>query len=142
VIHLRSPVHVATVGAASPRWPVVLLAIVFLAFHLPYLPSSLEDVDSINFALGVRQFDVAQHQPHPPGYPLFILVAKAVHAAVPSEATALALVSVGSGALGVLAIAWLFRRVDPRPTPVSWSLAAVLAAITTPLYWFTAARPL
>ena len=142
MIHLRSPVHVATVGAASPRWPVVLLAIVFLAFHLPYLPSSLEDVDSINFALGVRQFDVAQHQPHPPGYPLFILVAKAVHAAVPSEATALALVSVGSGALGVLAIAWLFRRVDPRPTPVSWSLAAVLAAITTPLYWFTAARPL
>ena len=31
----------------------VVLAIVFLAFHLPYLPASLEDLDSVNFALGV-----------------------------------------------------------------------------------------
>ncbi|PYR44329.1 MAG: hypothetical protein DMF93_00685, partial [Acidobacteria bacterium] len=42
-------------------------AFLFAAFHLPYLPASLEDLDSVNFALGVRRFDVAQHQPHPPG---------------------------------------------------------------------------
>jgi hypothetical protein len=132
----------ASFGATGPRlWPVVL-ALVFLALHLPYLPASLEDLDSINFALGVRQFDVARHQPHPPGYPVFILIAKAVHAAVPSEAAALALVSAASGALGVLSIAWLFRRIDGRSTPIDWPLAAVLAAATTPLYWFTAARPL
>ena len=121
---------------------VLALAVAFLALHLAYLPSSLEDLDSINFALGVRQFDVAHHQPHPPGYPLFILIAKTVHAAVPSEATALALVSAGSGALGVLAIAWLFCLIDRRSTPVNWSLASILVSITTPLYWFTAARPL
>ncbi len=118
------------------------LAALFLALHLPYLPSSLEDLDSINFALGVRQFDVAHHQPHPPGYPMFILIAKAVRTVVPSETTALALVSVGSGALGVLAIAWLLRRIDGRSTPVGWSLAGVVLSVTTPLYWFTAARPL
>ena len=50
---------------------------VFLALHLPFLPSSLEDLDSINFALGIRDFDVARHQPHPPGYPLFIAAARA-----------------------------------------------------------------
>ena len=49
----------------------------FLAAHLPFLPPTLEDIDSINFALGVRDFDVAQHQPHPPGYPVFIALAKA-----------------------------------------------------------------
>ena len=46
------------------------LAGLVLALHLPWLPSWLEDLDSFNFALGLRHFDVAQHQPHPPGYPV------------------------------------------------------------------------
>ena len=118
------------------------LALVFLAFHLPYLPASLEDLDSINFALGVRHFDVARHQPHPPGYPLFIAVAKVVHALVPSEATALGLVSVVSATLGIVAIAALFRRLDAGASADRWSIAAAAVAVTSPLYWFTAARPL
>jgi hypothetical protein len=96
----------------------------------------------VNFALGIRQYDVARHQPHPPGYPVFILIAKAVRAVVPSEATALALVSVVSGMLGVLAMAALFRRLDRDDGPSAWSTAAVGVAMTAPLYWFTAARPL
>ena len=120
----------------------LVLAIAFFALHLPYLPSSLEDLDSINFALGIRRFDVAQHQPHPPGYPVFILITKALHAVVPAEATALALVSVAGGALGVLALAALFRRLDGAGTPARWPVAAAGVAMTTPLYWFTAVRPL
>ncbi len=119
-----------------------VLALVFLAFHLPYLPSSLEDLDSINFAMGIRDFDVAHHQPHPPGYPVFILIAKAMHAVVPSEVTVLALMSVLAGALGVVAIAALYRRLDGADTRAWWSAAAVALAMTSPLYWFTAARPL
>jgi len=95
---------------------VVLLAVVFLTFHLPYLPASLEDLDSINFALGVRHFDVAEHQPHPPGYPLFILAGKAAHALIPSEAKALAAISIVAGALGVLVIAALFHGWDGLKT--------------------------
>src|SRR2546422_10220375 len=98
-------------GFGIRYWSVAsALAVLFLAFHLPYLPASLEDLDSINFALGVRHFDVAEHQPHPPGYPLFIVAAKAAHALIPSEAHALAAVSIAGGSLGVLAIAPLFRR--------------------------------
>ncbi len=55
---------------------VGLLAVVSLAAHLAVLPPTLEDLDSVNFALGVRHFDVAQHQPHPPGYPIFIALGK------------------------------------------------------------------
>src|SRR5881628_2407696 len=124
----------ATVDAPKRRWreggeaSVALLAVVFLAFHLPYLPSSLEDLDSINFALGVRHFDVAQHQPHPPGYPLFILIGKAVRGFIPDEPRALAAVSVIAGTLGVVAIAALFGRLDAAsPTPVWTPIAVALA---------------
>src|SRR5262245_39928869 len=79
------------------------IALAFLVAHLPYLPSSLEDLDSINFALGLRHFDVANHQPHPPGYPIYIALGKVAHAFIPSEAQALAVVGVLAGALGVFA---------------------------------------
>ena len=136
------------VSADSARSALIAtLALVFLAFHLPYLPASLEDLDSINFALGMRRFDVAEHQPHPPGYPLFILAAKGAQTLVRSEAGALAAVSIISGALGVLAIAALFRALDglkmvPAGQSTAWPMAATAVAMACPLYWFTAARPL
>ncbi len=58
------------------RTLVGALAVVSLVAHLAVLPPTLEDSDSVNFALGVRQFDVAHHQPHPPGYPIFIALGK------------------------------------------------------------------
>jgi hypothetical protein len=119
-----------------------ILGAIFLAFHLPYLPRSLEDLDSVNFALGLRQFDVAHHQPHPPGYPVYIAIGKAVHVFVPDEARALGMVSVIAGTIGVVAVGALFRRLDDRGEYDAWTVAATALAITSPLYWFTAARPL
>ncbi|HXI28735.1 MAG TPA: hypothetical protein VNG89_09935, partial [Vicinamibacterales bacterium] len=129
-------------GARAFQASVLLLALIFLLLHLPYLPRSLEDLDSINFALGVRHFDVAQHQPHPPGYPVFIAVAKAMRTIAGSELAALALVSVVSGALGVAAIAWVFAGLEGRDRRWTAWLPPTIVAMTAPLYWFTAVRPL
>ena len=49
-----------------------IVAAAFLVAHARALPRTLEDIDSINLALGVESFDVASHRPHPPGYPVFI----------------------------------------------------------------------
>lgn len=127
--------------AARSTLPI-LLAVVFLALHLPFLPTSLEDVDSINFALGMRQFDVAQHQPHPPGYPVFIAAAKALRALTGTEVRALGVLSVASGTLGVLALAWLFQQLAGADRRTRWPIVATAIAMTAPLYWVTAARPL
>jgi hypothetical protein len=119
------------------------IATLFVALHVPLLPTSLEDLDSINFALGVRRFDVAHHQPHPPGYPIYIAAAKAVHVLVPAEGKALSLTSALAGGLAVLAFVVLFRRLDQdsRGQPPLAILGALVAS-TSPLFWFTANRPL
>lgn len=129
------------------RTGLAALAIVFLAAHLPSLPPSLEDLDSVNFALGVRQFDVAQHQPHPPGYPVYIALARistgALHAAgIPAAASrGLAIWSALAGALTILLVAGFFRALDRSDSGARAVLSAVLLACA-PLFWFSALRPL
>ena len=82
----RSPL-----AQGKPRIILAALTLIFALAHVPFLATSLEDIDSVNFALGVRDFDVAAHRPHPPGYPVYIALGKVATAiaGVPSaKATA------------------------------------------------------
>ena len=121
------------------------LVFLFLVAHLFWLPRTLEDVDSINFALGVRDFDVARHQPHPPGYPVFIALAKGSTATLRaigidgSAARGLAIWSAIGGALALPALLLFLRRIERRERLSLWTVVLVAAC---PLYWFTALRPL
>jgi hypothetical protein len=121
------------------------LLLIFLAVHLALLPRTLEDIDSINFALGVRDFDVARHQPHPPGYPVYIAAAKLSTAAlrvVGIDAPAprgLAIWSAVAGTAAIPALYMFFRRLEGRATLAFWATVVVGAS---PLFWFTALRPL
>ncbi len=135
-------------SAAPPRLTiaaVVAVALLFLVTHLYWLPPTLEDVDSVNFAMGVRQFDVARHQPHPPGYPVYIAIAKfstvalrAVGVATPEVAGLAALSAVGGAA--IIVAAFVFSRRLAGDDRVA--LIGVILFACSPLFWFTALRPL
>jgi Protein O-mannosyl-transferase TMEM260-like len=127
---------------------MLAFALAFLCGHLPFLSPGLEDIDSLNFALGVRDFDPTRHQPHPPGYPLFISLGKLTRWMGLSEAHALAVWGALFGALSILALMPLFRAIDgvdrravDEAAPWRAALATVLTVIC-PLFWFTAARPM
>ena len=121
------------------------LVLLFLAAHLALLPRTLEDLDSVNFALGVRQFDVARHQPHPPGYPVYIALSKASTAVLraagidAAASRGLAVWSALAGAAALPAVFLFFRRLEGRASLPQW---ATLVLAASPLYWFTALRPL
>lgn len=131
------------------------LAIIFALAHVPFVANSLEDIDSVNFALGVRDFDVAAHRPHPPGYPVYIALGKIATAisgfgvdGEPSTIEARAL-SVLSLLAGLGAIVLLYRvfacmsnddQADARFDVVAFAATAV--AISCPLFWYLAVRPM
>jgi hypothetical protein len=122
-----------------------VLILVFLLAHLAMLPRTLEDLDSINFAFGVRHFDVAKHQPHPPGYPVFIAMSKvstgvlrALGVGAPAV-RGLAVWSAIAGTLAIPAVFLFFNAVEGRRRVAWWSVFLMAAS---PLYWFNALRPL
>jgi Protein of unknown function (DUF2723) len=121
------------------------LLLVFLLAHLALLPKTLEDIDSVNFALGVRHFDVARHQPHPPGYPVYIAISKVSTAALrmagidAPAVRGLAIWSALAGAAALPALLLFFRRLEGRRV-LAW--CAALAVAASPLFWFSALRPL
>jgi hypothetical protein len=136
----------------SARVVVSLLAGAYLAAHLSLLAPSLEDIDSINFALGLRQFDIGDHRPHPPGYPVFMALGRvarhAIGAAAPSlpavraEALALAFWSALGGAIAFLAARSVFGAMSGGETGYGPSFWAAVLLATAPVSWLTAQRPM
>jgi hypothetical protein len=127
------------------RKALLALALLFLIAHAACLPATLADVDAVNFALGVRDFDVAQHQPHPPGYPVFIALAKTstammrVVGVASPDVRGLAILSAISGALLIPLLFLFYQELVRDRVLAAW--AAVVTALS-PLLWFNALRPL
>ena len=64
--------------AAQKR--ILLVLAIAIALTRPLAVAyTLNDWDEALFSLGVAEYDVNKHHPHPPGYPLFVAAAKGVH---------------------------------------------------------------
>ncbi|HYE88521.1 MAG TPA: DUF2723 domain-containing protein [Vicinamibacterales bacterium] len=152
---IRSPL-----AQGRPRAVLASLALVVAFAHAPFLATSLEDIDSVNFALGVRDFDVATHRPHPPGYPVYIFLGKistAIAGAVINasqsvvEATALSALSLLSAVAAIVALYGVFACLSPRRIPAEESpwqtldvnaVAAAAMTVACPLFWYLSVRPM
>src|SRR5947207_6329912 len=83
------------------------------------------DWDEIEFMRGVRAYDVALHAPHPPGYPVFIALAKCLR--LFGDFRALQIVVV-IAAMFLFPIVWYLARAL-RVSTSSAVLAATLTAV-------------
>ena len=128
---------------------VLIIAALYLTAHVPFLAPSLEDIDSINFALGLRHFAPALHQPHPPGYPVYMLlghislpIAQQMTGTTgaPAEAKALAIWSAIGGAACIVAAFYFFTALEVG----GWTLGvwAVFLLAAAPDFWMTGLRPM
>jgi hypothetical protein len=126
---------------------ILAMAALYFAAHLAFLAPSLEDIDSINFALGLRDFDVARHQPHPPGSPVYIALGRTARAILgvvaPSldgvrlDSVALAIWAALAGAIALLAAYSIFSSLDSSSS--TWATALLASS---PLFWIAGLRPM
>jgi hypothetical protein len=111
---------------------ILLLAGAVAVSRFAFRSHFLYDLDSVNFALGMRRFDPRVHQPHPPGYYLYVLMGRAVNYFVHDANLALVLVSIAAsmvcaGLIYNLAREWFGTRAA--------QFAGVLFLLS-PLAWF------
>jgi 4-amino-4-deoxy-L-arabinose transferase-like glycosyltransferase len=100
--------------------------------RLPFRSSILYAWDSVNYAFALRDFDLAAEQPQPPGYIVYVWLARLVDAGVHDANAAMVWISLVAGALAAAVAYCLGRDVAGR---AAGAALGVLVA-TSPLVWF------
>jgi hypothetical protein len=88
--------------------------------------------DAVQFALALREFDVAKHQPHPPGYLLYVALGRLLNASLGDPNMAYVTLAMLFSAATTFMVYWLARALYDR---VAAAAAAALLAVS-PLFWF------
>jgi hypothetical protein len=112
-------------------WALALaLAGLTLAIRWPYRVRLLPTWDAIQFALALERYDVVRHQPHPPGYILYVALgrlASVVLGTLPRP-RGLAIVASAVAVLLLYQLGWqLYGR--------SVATLAALGLVVSPLFW-------
>lgn len=122
----------------SLRWKTILLmTAVFTAYFLTR-SLWLDEWDSVQFALALDEFNLWKHQPHPPGYPMYVFSGYLLHAVGLDPITALVLVGCLAGA--VFIGLWFRIVAEAFSESLAWLVAAATAL--TPAVWLTATKAL
>jgi 4-amino-4-deoxy-L-arabinose transferase-like glycosyltransferase len=110
----------------------VALSVLTILSRLPYRARMLYNWDAVQFALALNEYDVVKHQPHPPGYILYVALGRLVHGLTGDAAGAYVLLAVVFSGAGTFVVYLLARAMYDRPTAL---VAAALLAVS-PLFWF------
>jgi 4-amino-4-deoxy-L-arabinose transferase-like glycosyltransferase len=110
----------------------LFLFLLTIATRIPFSSKLLYHMDSVHFALALERYDLTVHQPHPPGYFLYVMLGRLTHYFIKDANAALVAMSIVFSALTVVIIYLLAEEMYDRKTGI---IAAGLA-ITSPNLWF------
>lgn len=117
----------------SSDWSAVcLLAFLGLATRLPWMSRVLYHWDSVNFAYAMREFNMAQDQPQPPGYIFYVWLTRLVDLIFHDAQHTMLAISVTASFLAAIALYFLGKTIFNRGV----GLLASLFLLFSPLYWF------
>ena len=76
------------------------------------LPRTVWEFDEVLFLMGSRHFDPIAHHPPPPGYPLFMFVARLARMAIANDFAALVALNFAASLIGFVLLALAFRNIS------------------------------
>lgn len=109
-----------------------LLGLLTVLSRLPYRARMLYNWDAVQFALALREYDVVKHQPHPPGYIVYVGLGRLVNAWLTDPTGSYVVLAVLFSGFTTVVVYYLALAVYDRPTAFA---AATLLAVS-PLFWF------
>jgi len=112
--------------------PSLAFVLFSLVSRLPFLAKMPYGLDSIQYVLGVLHYDVRLHQPHPPGYFLFVMAGRLANLVFEDPNRSLVALNVVFSTLCVWVVFELGAELFGRESGLT---TAVLFA-TSPTFWF------
>ena len=110
----------------------LFLFLLTVATRVPFSSKLLYHMDSVHFALALERYDVTVHQPHPPGYFLYVMLGRLIHLFIADPNGVFVFLSILFSALTVAVIHRVATEMYDRKTGV----VAAGFAITSPNLWF------
>ena len=110
----------------------LLLTSAVAATRFVFRSHYLYDIDSVNFALGIRRFDPRVYQPHPPGYFLYISLGRLLNAVLHDANLSLVVLSIVASC-GVVLIVY---QMTLEWFGLSAARFAAVLFLLSPLVWF------
>lgn len=118
-------------------YKIHILFLVCLLTRLCFTGRHLDSCDSIDFALGLHDYDLSLFQPHFPGYPVYLFTSRLFFKLFRSDVWALVMPGVLFGSLTIYPLFLLSRQLFSERVAV---LTAILY-LSNPLCWLQAERP-
>lgn len=118
-------------NSSTARATLFIIALCILT-RLPFRSRTLYHWDSVQFSLALHHFDVSLHQPHPPGYILYVAAGKVFNAFIHDENTALVTVSIVFTILSSLLLFYFLNFFVER----RMAFLSALFYLSSPLVWF------
>jgi hypothetical protein len=113
-------------------WIALGLTLLCVITRLLATPASLWEWDDILFAKAIDRFDLVAHSPHPPGFPVFVMMARAAHVFFHDNHQALVAVNLIFSSLLGAALYYFFCEVFRD----QWmALAGALMSFLVPNVW-------
>src|SRR4030067_3107297 len=100
--------------------------------RIPWTSKLLYHWDSVQFALALKKYDITLHQPHPPGYFLYVMLGRLLNLFINDADTFFVSISLIFSGLAVAAIYHLGKEIFDKNIGV---IAAAIA-LTSPNLWF------
>jgi hypothetical protein len=113
----------------------IFFIVILLLLLLTRIPAMSEyfSIDNVNLALSLEKFDPRIHQPHPPGYPLFVGFARLVQFGFHDAARAFDAISILVSMLSL----WMAYLLGSRMFSPWAGVAGALLLLVNPVFWQT-----
>ena len=108
------------------------LSLLTVLSRLPYRARIPYNWDAVQFALALDEYDISKHQPHPPGYILYVALGRLVNTWLADPTASYVVLAVAFSGLTTFVVYYLARAVYDRAT----ALAAATLLAVSPLSWF------
>jgi 4-amino-4-deoxy-L-arabinose transferase-like glycosyltransferase len=113
---------------------ILPLSLFFLTVfsRIPFTSRLLYHMDSAHFALAIDKYDIRVHQPHPPGYFLYVMLGRFINLFIRDANSTYIFISILFSGLAVVAVYYLGKEIFDKKI----GIFAAAVALTSPNVWF------